>query len=228
MAIAYNTSVVRSGLVLHLDAANRKSYTGSGTMWDDLSGNANNVTLTNGVAYNSNENGSLSFDGVDDHADFFAPNLSTTTTVEMFVNLGASYAGKMFFGWATYDVYCPSGHIGYNTANSDCYGINATTVTSLGLVNKWAHYVFEMRSDVSYTNNKIYINGVQQTLSQILGAENVATRTFNSGNGRIAGWRADLQYKMIMNCSLFKVYNRALSATEINQNFNALRGRYGV
>lgn len=228
MAIAYNTSMVRDGLVLHLDAANRKSYIGSGTAWNDLSGNTNNVTLTNGVAYNSNNNGSLSFDGVDDHADFFAPNLGTTATVEMFVNLGASYAGKMFFGWGTYDVYCPSGHIGYNTANSDCYGINATTVTALGLVNNWAHYVFEMRSDVSYINNKIYVNGIEQTLSQILGTQNASSRNFNSGNGRIAGWRSDLQYKMIMNCAVFRVYNRTLSAVEIAQNFNALRGRYSV
>jgi hypothetical protein len=228
MGIAYNTSIVRDGLVLHLDAANVKSYSGSGTVWKDLSGNENNSTLANGVAYSSNNNGLLSFDGVDDHADFFAPSLSTTTTVEMFVNLGTSYAGKMFFGWSRYDVYTPSGHIGYNTANSDCYGINATTVTALGLVNNLAHYVFEMRSDVSYTNNKIYINGVQQTLSQILSTEAAGNRIFNSGNGRIGGWRNDLNYKMVMNCSLFRVYNRALTATEISQNYNALRGRYGI
>jgi hypothetical protein len=146
----------------------------------------------------------------------------------MFVNLGASYANRMFFGWLRYDVYTPSGHIGYNTAAADCYGINATTVTSLGLASKWAHYVFEMRSDVSYTNNKIYINGAQQTLSQILSSENVGNRTFNSGNGRVAGWRNDLNYKMVMNCSIFRVYNRALTTTEISQNYNALRGRYGI
>jgi hypothetical protein len=228
MGIAYNTSIVRNGLVLHLDAANKKSYPGSGTAWSDMSGLGNNGTLVNGVGYSTDSKGRLSFDGIDDHADFFAPNLGNTTTVEMFVNLGASYAGKMFFGWLRYDVYTPSGHIGYNTANSDCYGVNASTVTSLGLVNKWAHYVFEMRSDVSYTNNKIYINGIQQTLSQILSTESAGNRNFNSGNGRIAGWRNDLNYKMVMNCSLFRVYNRALTAAEISQNYNALRGRYGI
>ena len=228
MGIAYNTSVVRNGLVLHLDAANPKSYPGSGTVWNDLSGNGNNGTLLNGVGYSANNKGSMVFDGIDDHADFFAPSLGTTTTVEMFVNLGTSFAGKMFFGWNRYDVYTPSGHIGYNTAAADCYGINSTTVTSLGLVNTWHHYVFEMRSDVSYTNNKIYIDGVSYPLTQILGSENAASRNFNSGNGRIAGWRSDLQYKMVMNCSLFRVYNRALTVTEINQNYNALRGRYGL
>jgi hypothetical protein len=228
MSIYYNTNIARNGLMLHLDAANVKSYSGSGTTWADLSRNGNNGTLVNGVGYSSANNGSLLFDGSNDHADFFAPNLGTTTTVEMWVNLGAGYAGKMFFGWLRYDVYTPSGHIGYNTANSDCYGINATTVTALGLVGNWAHYIFEMRSDISYTNNKIYINGVQQTLSQILSTESAGSRNFNSGNGRIGGWRNDLNYKMVMNCSLFKVYNRALTQAEISQNFNALRGRYVI
>ena len=226
--ISYNTSVVRDGLVLHLDAANRKSYPGSGTAWNDLSKNNNNVVLTNGVGYNSTNNGNLAFDGVDDHVDFFAPTLGATTTVEMWVQLGAAFAGKMFFGWLQYDVYCPSGHIGFNTASSDCHGINATTVTALGLVNTWHHYVFEMRSDVSYTNNKIYIDSVSYPLSQILGVENTTRRVFNSGNGRIGGWRNDLSYKKVMNCSTFNVYNRALTSVEIQQNFNALRGRYSI
>ena len=206
----------------------RLNIADSATTWSDVSGNGNNGTLVNGVGYNSSNLGSLVFDGVDDHTDFFAPNLGTTTTVEMWVNLGAAYANKMFFGWLRYDVYTPSGHIGYNTANGDCYGINATTVTALGLVNNWAHYVFEMRSDVSYTNNKIYINSTQQTLSQILGTETTGNRIFNSGNGRIGGWRNDLSYKMVMNCAKFNVYNRSLSQSEILQNFNAKRSRYGI
>ena len=53
-------------------------------------------------------------------------------------------------------------------------------------------------------------------------------RTFNNGNGRIAGWRTNGSYLMPMNCALFKVYNRALTESEIKQNFNALRGRYGI
>lgn len=228
MAVSSGPEITNNGLVLHLDAANSRSYPGSGTTWTDLSGNGNNGTLVNGVGYESPNNGSLIFDGSNDHIDFFAPNLTTTATVEMWVKLGAAFAGKMFFGWNVYDVYCPSGHIGYNTANSDCYGINATTVTALGLINTWHHYVFEMRSDVSYTNNKIYIDGVSYSLSQILSTERASNRTFNNGNGRIGGWRGDLNYKMVMNCSKFNVYNRALTATEIKQNFEAKRTRYGI
>jgi hypothetical protein len=227
MGIVYNTSIVRNGLVLHLDAANGKSYSGTGTNWTDLSGFSNNVTLVNGVGYNSANNGAMVFDGVDDYVDFFVPNLSTTTTVEMWAKI-TSFAGGMFFGWGVYDVYTPSGMLGYNTANSDVYGLSAATVTSLGLASNWKHYIFEMRSDVSYTNNKIYINGVSQTLSQQLSTEASANRSFNSGNGRISGWKTDSSYRIPMSCTVFKVHNRALSAQEISQNFNATRGRYGI
>jgi hypothetical protein len=95
-------------------------------------------------------------------------------------------------------------------------------------VDNWKHYVFEMRSDVSYTNNKIYINTISQTISQQSSSENAGGRTFNSGNGRISGWRNDTNYPIPMNCSSFKVYNRALTSTEITQNYNALRGRFGL
>ena len=146
----------------------------------------------------------------------------------MWVKLGAGYSGKMFFGWLTYDVWCGSGHLGYNTGNGDIYGISSSTISSLGLVNNWKHYVFEMRSDVSYTNNKIYINTISQTISQQSSSENAGGRTFNSGNGRISGWRNDTNYPIPMNCSSFKVYNRALSSIEVTQNYNALRGRFGL
>jgi hypothetical protein len=147
----------------------------------------------------------------------------------MWCNIGAGYAEKMFFGWSLYDVFCGGGHLGYNTANGDVYGISSSTVASLGLVNNWKHYVFEMRSDVSYTNNKMYINTALQTLSlQQGGLESAVSRTFNGGNGRIAVWRYDLNYCMPMNCASFKVYNRALTAAEITQNFNAHRGRFGI
>ena len=224
----YSSGILQSGLVLNLDAGKFYSYPGSGTTWTDLSGNENNGTLVNGVGYDGSNLGSLVFDGSNDYADFFAPNLGTTTTVEMWVNLGASYSGRMFFGWLRYDVWCGSGNLGYNTSNSDVYGISSATVSSLGLVNNWKHYVFEMRSNVSYTNNKIYINAISQTLSQQQGAENTGNRNFNSGNGRISGWRNDINYQMPMNCSSFRVYNRALTPQEIQQNYNALKSRFGL
>jgi hypothetical protein len=137
----------------------------------------------------------------------------------------------MFFGWDRYDVWCNGGNIGFNTAASDLYGISSSSVSSLGLVNNWKHYVFEMRSDVPYTNNKIYINGTSQTLSQQIGTENASVRNFNNGNGRIAFWRNGSgagTFNMPMECAVFKVYNRSLTQNEINQNFNATKSRFGI
>ena len=68
MAINVRPSIVTSGLVLNLDAANMKSYPRSGTTWRDLSGLGNNGTLTNGPTFNSQNGGSIVFDGVDDYA----------------------------------------------------------------------------------------------------------------------------------------------------------------
>jgi hypothetical protein len=84
MGIAYNTSIVRDGLVLYLDAANKKSYSGTGTVWKDLSGQSNNGTLVNGVGYSSDNKGAMAFDGVDDYVDsgeasFLGPSLSGLT-----------------------------------------------------------------------------------------------------------------------------------------------------
>jgi hypothetical protein len=63
-------NIVTDGLVLYLDAANQKSYPGTGTTWNDLSGNGNNGTLVNGPTFNSDNNGSIVFDGVDDYVNF--------------------------------------------------------------------------------------------------------------------------------------------------------------
>lgn len=77
-------------------------------------------------------------------------------------------------------------------------------------------------------NNKIYINASSQSLSKQLGSEDAAVRNFNNGAGRIAVWRANTNFAMPMNCAVFKVYNKALTTTEIQQNFQALRRRFEV
>ena len=223
-------NIVSDNLVLYYDAANPVSYPGTGTTWTDLSLSRRSGTLVNGPTYSPNDLGSIVFDGTNDYVDFSTSlGSSTTVTIEMWAKIGAGYSGRMFFGFLIYDVWCGSGHLGYNTGASDVYGISSTTVSSLGLVNNWKHYTFEMRSDVSYTNNKIYINGVSQTLSQQSGGENTGNRNFNSGTGRIAVWASNISgFCMPMNCATFKIYNRALTQEEITQNFNAQRSRYGL
>jgi hypothetical protein len=230
MGTGYNPRIVTDGLVLCLDAANARSLSSNNsTSFVDLSPYKNNGSFTNtnyGAGYSSNNSGYFSFDGLSDYCSFYAPNLTTTATVEMYAKIGTSYSDDMFFGFYFYSVYCRQGNLGYNTANGDVYGISSTTVSNLGLVGNWKHYVFEMRSDVSYTNNKIYIETELQSLSQQNTSESSSNRSFNNGYGRISTWIYDLSFSMAMDLGFFRIYNRALTADEIRQNYLATKERY--
>jgi hypothetical protein len=227
----YNRALSDAEILQNYNATRRryeKDLTGWANFGEGLqSEGLNSYSFAEAVDYTSSEGGSLVFNGTtNSHINFSASVGSTTTSVEMWVKLDASYSGNMLFGWLRYDVWCGGGDLAFNSAAGDRYGISSATVSSLGLVGNWKHYVFEMRSDVSYTNNKIYINGVSQTLSQQAGTENAANRTFNSGNGRIAGWLQDNSYRMPMNCAAFKVYNRALTQEEIDAKYDEFSSRF--
>ena len=189
-----------------------------------------------GPVYFPDESGFLRFNGtvsVGSYIDFNAPIGSTTTvTVEMWARIKSS--GRLIFGWDLYDVITSAaGAFGFNTGQGDIYGITSSRIQEF--TNVWKHYVFEMRSDVSYTNNKIYINGEQQELAaQIapyggnLGVENTSRRNFNNGVGRIGGWRNTFESLFDGDISTFRVYNRALTKDEIMKNYNIERKRYEI
>lgn len=221
-------NIVLDGLSLYLDAGNPSSYSGNGNTWYDISGYNNNSILTN-ITYNSSNGGYLYFDNstTDPYANFTASNINGNwVTVEMWVNLASNYSNGMFMSWGSYDIWTSGGNIGYNTYQSDIYGISQSDVASLGLVGNWVQYVFVMNNQ-DYTNNIIYINGISQTLSQQINNQNPYNLSFNSGNGNI-GNGTDINFPIQMNLSIYRVYNRQLSQIEVNQNFNANRGRFGI
>lgn len=213
-------------LVLYFDAANYRSYSGSGNTVTGLVSSLNN-TLTGGITYSSDNLGYFTLDGVNDNIPFTLPTFGNTLSVVMWAKI-KSFSGGMLFGFNLYDVWTGGGRLGYNTASSDLYGMTSTQVTNLSLLNQWKHYVFEMRTDVSYSNNKIYINGQLQSISQVVGTENATNRTFNSGSGRISSWLANDSYFIPMDLALFSVYNKALSQNEIDKNYNSMKRRYGL
>jgi hypothetical protein len=220
------TCFSNSGLVLHLDAANPTSYSGSGTTWNDLSGNGSNVTLTS-TSFSSANGGSILFNGTTSYADFTANVGSTNVvTVEMWVKTNSLTSPiGMYFGFGLYDAWTSGGNIGYNTSGGDLYGVPSAQVDNLGIVGGWRHLVFVMNTS-SKTNNKIYVNGEAQTMSQVYGTFGSVNSNFNSGNGRISSWRNDLNWRMNMNVANFKVYNRELTPQEISNNFNANKSRF--
>lgn len=219
---------VFDGLVLRLDTANSKSYSGTGTTWNDLSGNASHVALTS-TNYSPAVGGSIAFNGTSSYANFNANVGSTTTvTVDMWVKTNSLNApnGSMYFGFGLYDVWTKGGAIGYNTSGGDLYGLTSSRVEGLGIEGAWKHLVFVMNSG-AITNNKIYVNGVNQTaLSQVYTGFNSLNANFNSGAGRISSWRNDFNWLMNLNVASFKIYNRELSQQEITNNFNASKQRF--
>ncbi len=218
------TCLSNSGLVLHLDAGNPASYSGSGTTWNDLSGNGSHVTLTS-TSFDPANGGNIVFNGTSSYANFNA-NIGNTNvvTVEMWVKTNL-LKDSMYFGFNLYDAFINSGSIGFNTANSDQYGMRSSTVNNLGILGAWRHLVFVMYAG-SKTNNKIYVNGDSQPLEQILASFNSANATFNSGAGRISSWLFGTSWLAAMNVASFKVYNRELTQQEINNNFNTQRSKF--
>ena len=226
MGLDHSPIIVTDGLSLYTDAVNTRSYVGSGTTVNGLVSGIG-LTLVNGVGFGTTGTSYFILDGTNDNIPFNIPNVGTTLSIEMWARIN-SFSNGMPFGFDRYDVWANGGRLGFNTAASDIYGLTSTQVTNLGLLSQWKHYVFEMRTDVSYSNNKIYINGQNQSLSQVAGTENASLRNFNSGNGRISSWLFSDVFFIAMDLAQFRTYNRALTAQEVLQNFNATKKRYGL
>lgn len=233
---------VNNGLVTNLDVTNKLSYNDSTltNRWVDLAnyGLTSSYSFTfastnsTGPTYSPLQGGYLRFNG-SSYVDFVAPIGDTdVVTVEMWLRLGltpgAPILYTMLFGWSIYSVFVDGyGNIGYNTGNGgDTFGLSAALVDSLGLWGNWNHYVFEMRSG-TYANNKIYVNGVQQTLTQS-GDENPANANFGGGLGRISSHRSSTTYLATYDISVFKVYRRALTFAEVQEGYNKYRRKYEI
>jgi hypothetical protein len=230
MAIGYGPRVVTDGLVLALDAADRNSYPGSGTTWSDLSGRSNTGTLTNGPTYSSSNGGSIVFDGTN---DYVAPTgvtdsfLQGNWTVSFWINfdtLSVANNGTDDKTLLQHGTFTTRKGLHLTQRNSrihfGLYGddLQATTVLSTG---RWYNVVFTLNNTSFVKQN--YLNGVLDNSHTGGGAY-----TGTGSNARICGvvLNFGLTFDGFMsNCNF---YNRVLTATEVQQNFNALRGRYGI
>jgi len=228
VALAHSPKIVTDGLVLCLDAGNTKSYPGSGTDWSDLSGNGNNGSLTNGPTYSSDDGGSIVFDGSDDHVTFTSnPSLTDQITIEVWVKLNSTSATN---GWIcgrerSYRLLYASNSFGWvcATDNNDWY----TTGTFIGAGSVAPHTnTYQVVVTYDGSNNKIYVNGtLRNTASSISGnIKDVNNPYYIMRDGANVG---DIDYGK-GNLYSHKLYNRALTASEVAQNYNALRGRFGI
>lgn len=238
MSLVHNTSVVRSGLVLQLDAANPKSYPGSSTTWNDLSGSNNHGTLVNAVGYTSDNKGSMVFDGTNDHSllpvNFFAFPTLTTFTISVWFRSSQTNGGTIFgqqvgnnpsssTAWVPVIYLRTDGKIRVEpfwTGNVGNFILSSSTLND----NNWHNIVTTFNSGT----NQLYIDGIydtQQTGKTL--SSFTSTYYYIVGAGYAAGRSLGTNY-FSGSISNFKFYNRALTAQEIAQNFEALRGRYGA
>jgi hypothetical protein len=217
MAIHYNTKTVTEGLVLALDAANIKSYSGSGaTTWSDLSGNGNNGTLVGGVGYNAANGGSLVFNGSTQYVNAPLTKAATCTfscwasstnvsAYPMLFNAGPSGSGP--------DLFFVGGYIEWNVWVG---GNNFALIPATANNGKFHHYVVINDATLGAS---LYYDG------NLLGTATYRNASANT-NLTIGGNTSSFMWTG--NISNFTVHNKALSATEILQNYNALKGRYGL
>ena len=222
--------IVQSGLVLNLDAGVSSSYPGSGTTWTDLSGNGNNGTLVNGVGYNSGNGGSLVFDGVNDYVSGSLGTLNAPFTLEVFGKFNnSSQVNYEYFGSVggfSADGMISISKIGTQDPNSSYHGFmyvyngsGDAKKTNIDLrTTNYQHLVIVLLPSSPYI--KLYKNGVEGSMVDALSAP-----INTNGNYRIGTWSNNTWW-LNGNISKVSIYNRALTATEITQNFNATKSRY--
>lgn len=233
MALSHSPKIVLNGLTLYLDAANRKSYPGSGTTWTDLSSQGNNGTLTNGVGYSGSNLGSLVFDGVD---DFVNLNDSTSLTNTSALTINFWIKSNIFnspyssiIGKGTSDAneeYCVLMHSNFLYFDVGATSGPYTQPTYTFKTNTWYNICCVHSRTGGISNLPCYVNSIPINNSVIASTANVndnslpvsiGSRHYNSSTGPFNG-----------NIAQVSIYNRALTALEIQQNFNALRGRFGI
>jgi hypothetical protein len=206
--------------VLNLDAGSPTSYPGSGTVWTDLSGLGNSGTLYGGVSYNSTNGGYLNFDGSNDYAVIPNKLSGTNGTVSFFMKDNTPGGSSDIFTLDT-GVDSTASRVEYDTTNHNYRWYGQGGFSSWVIIfnhdgSQWDYIALTFDG----TTARSYKNGVLVYQSAISGSFPVAT---NMNIGRRLTW--SYWKGSIAN---FAVYNRALSIDEINQNFNFLRGRYGV
>ena len=240
MAFNYSPKIVTDGLVFAVDAANRKSYVdGSGT-WYDLSGNGNDGTLTNGPTFDSGNVGSIVFDGVDDvviagPSNSIGASLSSATWSAWFKSTNTTS-----IGYISSLKRLPSG-----TASS-LFSIvlnrldSSLTVDSgrlMILTNDGSNFQY-LSYDGGYNDGNWHnVVGVVSPTSRVLYVDGQSiTSDSNGGIANVTDNTEPITIGAFTNNDLFldgsisnvAFYNRALSASEITQNYNALKSRFGL
>ena len=228
MAFRYSPKIVTDGLVLAVDAANKKSYPGSGTVWYDLSGNNTNGTLTNGPVFDSGNAGTIDFDGTNDYISFPSNIFSTLTSITI----------SCWFYWTNLERWTRIFDFGASTSvymfltprsslNRPRFTIRAPSLSeqiinapSAISTNVWSNIVITLNG----TTGIMYMDGVSIQSNSISSTPDDLGNTTNNWIGK--SQFSDPYYTG--NIANVTIYNKALSAAEVLQNYNAVKTRFGL
>ena len=221
MAFNYSPKIVTDGLVLCLDAGNPNSYPGSGNIWKDLSRGRNNGTLVNGPTFSGENQGSIVFDGVNDYAAVSSLNLTETTenfTITTLVKF-PTFNNSGVIVWNAFSQYWAlmtntsfgAANLTFTTKGTRSMAAVSSTLTT----NQWYYVVCKREAGV----NHLYINNTVYTYTSIVSIPGDTLFELSNSN---------FFYKFNGNLALIQIYNRALSPTEILQNYNATKSRFGL
>jgi len=218
MAVKAGPRVVKEGLILHVDAAVSRSYSGTGLTVNGLVGGIGG-TLVNGVGFGTTDNGYFVFDGSNDYINFGNSSTLQQSTGSLSAWTKASSPGSGYRG-----IIAKQGAYGlfYTDSVLVAYDWAADTPRSTGINiadNTWKNVVLTYQSGVS-NGTRIYINGVSVL---------TATITIQSQVANLFGG-AEANANQFASCQIssFKMHNRVLTASEVLQNYNATKRRYGL
>lgn len=225
----YGPKIATDGLQLYLDAANVKSYPGTGATWYDLSGNGKNFTL-NGATWNSA--GYILFDGVNDNATGPASNtfnLGSEHTVETVSQLSVLKATTLF-NWVNANgdrqimahVPWENGAVFYDVAGC-CGADNRIFYTpSTSFLNRTVHMTFRTRTSTT-PRRQVFENSVEKVNS---GANVTANISFGNTPAVLGDYSSTPGTAYNGRLYMIRLYNRALTDGEVLENYNATKTRF--
>lgn len=221
MAFSYSPKIVTDGLVLYLDAANPYSYVSGSTAWNDLSRTQTSGSLVNEPTYNSGNGGSIVFDGVDDY--YITTNSTALDCVDgvsafVWIKSPSSYISKeILMKYNLINPVIPYGFQWWNDRNV-YFHITSTTgwLEVTGLVNYNLNTWYYLGLTYDKINLKTYVN------------RNVTSTIAKTGPLTTNSIPVQCSPGVGSTFSNIQIYNRALTSDEIQQNYNATKGRFGL
>jgi hypothetical protein len=223
------SGIITDGLVLNLDAGDTSSYPGTGTDWFDLTSNNNDGTLLNDVSYLTDNGGVMSFDAINDYvsiANSVDLDLPINSTIEFWVNPSALNNNDLItHRFNCYGMgYNPTFTNGYVASKFSVYfaisGWKAVSTTTTPLINNWYHIV----GTYDGLTMKIYLNGILENTRSVVGV--IPQNETELGIGSYTG--APGTYSFDGKIPIGRIYHKTLTDSEVLQNYNATKGRFGL